>query len=130
MNLSNCKVHFVTQERLAANTRRRYEFQMSSTIGSLVKRFASRETLDVIVTDQSSSVLCFLAGQLEWSSATPCDEQQMRRIGQEALNRPSGNKHKQSLAALIEELIKLKCDQQANVVVLYSYIDDMYRVLV
>uniref|UniRef100_A0A915KKB7 non-specific serine/threonine protein kinase n=1 Tax=Romanomermis culicivorax TaxID=13658 RepID=A0A915KKB7_ROMCU len=119
-NLSNVNVHFATTEKLTIPSKKRYEFQMSAAIGSVIRRFSSRETLDVILTNLPASVLQYFIGTIDLSS-----EINYQKSTKEITVK--FNKQKQSILLLIDEIWKWKLEN--GIILLYSYLDDFYKVL-
>lgn len=123
--LSNVRIHYVSAEKLSLHTRKRYDAQMASSLATVIRRFSNKETLDVVSTDLPGSVIKFLSGVIE------CREENLYK---ESLREVfvKFHKFKYQLNLLTDEVWKMKfetADGNSNVI-LYSYVDDVYRLII
>lgn len=118
---TNVNVNVISPEKVSANTRRRYETQITSRLQNLGSNLQNRSSdIEVLAVDlQKETLINFLA--LEFDS-----EDLFNSSVKTLLSRLPKHRY---LKSICDEIYHLKITKRVAVVVLYSYRDDYYKIL-
>ncbi|XP_034051262.1 eIF-2-alpha kinase GCN2 isoform X2 [Thalassophryne amazonica] len=118
---STINVNVVSPEKVSASTRRRFETQIQSRLQNLSSNLPNKSTdIEVLAVDlQKETLINFLS--LEFDS-----EDQFYGSVKTLLSRLPKQRY---LKAICEEIYRFKISKRVALVVLYSYKDDYYKIL-
>ncbi|CAL8272326.1 unnamed protein product [Merluccius merluccius] len=113
-------VNLISQEKVSSSARRRYETQILSRLQNLGSNLQNKSDIEVLAVDlQKETLINFLA--LEFDS-----EEQFNISVSHLLSRLPKQRY---LKSICDEIHRFKMVKRVSVVVLYSYKDDYYKIL-
>ncbi|XP_055013276.1 eIF-2-alpha kinase GCN2 isoform X2 [Boleophthalmus pectinirostris] len=117
----NLNVNVISPEKVSASARRRYDTQIQTRLQNLGSNLQNKSNdIEVLAVDlQKETLICFLS--LEFDS-----EEQFNSSVKTLLSRLPKQRY---LKSICEEIHHLKITKKLAVVVLYSYKDDYYKIL-
>lgn len=117
----NINVNVISPEKVSASARRRYDTQIQTRLQNLSSNLQNKSNdIEVIAVDlQKETLICFLS--LEFDS-----EEQFNSSVKTLLSRLPKQRY---LKSICDEIQHLKITKKVSVVVLYSYKDDYYKIL-
>lgn len=132
-SLSKLKITFL-EKIMAHHARKRLISHIESQVQHLVQNFSPKVTVDLIATDLPAAVVKSVANGLDTGSS----ETGFRKSGALVLNQ--WNKYKRQLSLLVDLLVDIIFENSSTerkpgsaicdkAVVIFSYADDMYRVM-
>ncbi|XP_041827550.1 eIF-2-alpha kinase GCN2 [Melanotaenia boesemani] len=118
---TNMNVNVISPEKVSASTRRRYETQIQTRLQNLSSNLQNKSNdIEVLAVDlQKETLINFLS--LEFES-----EEQFNSSVKTLLSRLPKQRY---LKSICDEIHDLKITKRVAVVVLYSYKDDYYKIL-
>ncbi|KAM6961283.1 eIF-2-alpha kinase GCN2 [Aplochiton taeniatus] len=120
-NCMNMNVNLITPEKVSSSTRRRYETQIQTRLQSLGSNLQNKTgDIEVLAVDlQKETLLNFLS--LEFDS-----EEQFNMSVKHLLSRLPKQRY---LKSICEEIHRFKMEKRLALVVLYSYKEDYFKIL-
>lgn len=115
------KVSFNTQEKMAWNTKRRYESVMVAKIKPLFAQFSSKNAVEVIGVDLPGSVLHNMSAILDLDANKDAFDASVATI------ECKSPRHRRYIERVCEEIRELKVIKKVPMVFVYSVKDDIFK---
>ncbi|XP_074628735.1 eIF-2-alpha kinase GCN2-like [Acropora palmata] len=115
------KVSFNTQEKMAWNTKRRYESVMVAKIKPLFAQFSSKNAVEVIGVDLPGSVLRNMSAILDLDANKDAFDASVATIEDKS------PRHRRYIERVCEEIRELKVIKKVPMVFVYSVKDDIFK---
>ncbi|KAJ1529287.1 hypothetical protein ONE63_006085 [Megalurothrips usitatus] len=117
-------VNYLSSERMAASSRKRYQTQIFTHTLRVVQKLEVKVRIEVLaVCGLDGAALCSLAGLLDLESEQEFNES--RKTASEKLS-----KNKKIVTEVLDEIYDLRFEKNAPVIILYSLLDNKFRLLV
>ncbi|XP_059478239.1 eIF-2-alpha kinase GCN2 isoform X2 [Neocloeon triangulifer] len=115
--------HFATNEKLAHNTRRRYEGLIAGHLAHLVKFLSPKSVVEVVAVSVEGNIVKSLAANLEINGSEDEFNASISAVVEKY------GKHRKYLAQVCDKLFEIKFEKKLYGIVLYSLADNVYRTL-
>ncbi|XP_054261632.1 eIF-2-alpha kinase GCN2-like isoform X1 [Macrosteles quadrilineatus] len=112
-------VSFLIGEKLSSTMKRRYESQVLNSILQTLQRLSPKFRTEVVVVNMEADVIKMLASHIDLS----LEDQDMSSVVKRF------PKHKKTIYKLIEQLQELKNNNSKVTIILYSIMDNTFKVL-
>uniref|UniRef100_T1IQL0 non-specific serine/threonine protein kinase n=1 Tax=Strigamia maritima TaxID=126957 RepID=T1IQL0_STRMM len=117
-------INFFSAEKMALNTRRRYEGQISSHVASALQYIAPKICVQILAIDLNGQVLKTIASHIELDENEAAFNASLSAIIEKH------PRHRKYLKEIFDEIHELKFQKKCSVVMLYSLTDNSYKLLI
>ncbi|XP_077285683.1 eukaryotic translation initiation factor 2 alpha kinase Gcn2 isoform X2 [Arctopsyche grandis] len=120
-SMPNVSVNFITPEKLAANTRRRFENQILSQMGNTLQKISPKNRVEVLAVSLDGSVLRTLTSYLEVDVQQNDYDKAVKTI----IEKHSRNK--KYLMEVCDQFRDLAVEKNRPIIALYSLQDSLFK---
>ncbi|CAB3382831.1 Hypothetical predicted protein [Cloeon dipterum] len=115
--------HFVTTEKMAYNTRRRFENLMAGHLANLMKLLSQKCVLEVVAISVEGNIVKSLAANLDLNGGEDQFNSSISSVVEKF------GKHRKYMAEVCDKLYELRFEKKHFGIVLFSLADNVYRTL-